>query len=109
MESPFIFPNKSQALSVSLNNHEANHSFVHPWWKDPQSTQGEKFPPPHAQHQELGQKKLEANLTPEPQELFEGRTIILLCSIAFLILIIIFLIIWVKQMNNAQVSNIMMI
>ena len=36
MESPFIFPNESQALYVALNTHEANHSFVHPWWKDPQ-------------------------------------------------------------------------
>ena len=108
MESPFIFPNKSQALPVSLNTHDANHSSVHPWWRDPQSTQGEKFPPPHAHYQELGQKTLEGNLTTEPQEIFEGRTIILLCSIAFLILLIIILIFWVKQMNNAQVSNIMM-
>ena len=32
MNSPFIFLQETQELSISLNPHEKTHGFVHPWW-----------------------------------------------------------------------------
>ena len=108
MESPFIFPEGSQDLTLSLNSHEKTHGFVHPWWRDPRSELGEEHLPTHSQHDDHGQEELKPNLdsSRDPHSIEEGRTIILLFSVVFLILIIIILFIWVKRMKNAQVSNI---
>ena len=122
MESPFIFPEESQDFTFSLNPHEKTHGFVHPWWRDPMSELGGENLSIDSDVDQ-GKKELEKNLTTEndtsqepfkdssrdPHSIEEGRTIILLFSIVFLILIIIILCIWVKRMKNAQVCNTMLI
>merc|ERR1712106_862044 len=108
MNSPFIFLQETQEISISLNPHEKTYGFVHPWWDGVEGGALQQHYHDDIKSEENVQKDEKTfqkplnTISQNRLSTEEGRTFILLFSIAFLLLIILILLIWVKRMKSAK-------